>query len=245
VENSAAGGILARKALCSLNFFYGARMVDDVGSESTVSEPIMVVQERNSFYRDNYRRVMMALLAVFVLVGLLSATLFYLVTHPPEPKYFAIHPDGTLIKLEPLSQPNMSPATLLQWANSAAIAVNTYNFVNYRQALQEASENFTPDGWQAYLQQLQSSNNLVAVTEKKLIVSAVATGAPVILQEGVTDGVYTWRVQMPMLITYQSASQVSPQSVVVTMLIVRVSPLNSARGIGIAQFVASGGSAGF
>lgn len=42
---------------------------------------------------------------------------------------------------------------------------------------------------------------------------------------------------MPILVTYQSASEFTQQNNVVTMLITRVSPLNSPRGIGISQFV--------
>lgn len=205
-------------------------------------DAVQIVSLRNDFYRDNYRRVMLALLIAFFLIVLLASALTYLVTHPPAPKYFAVNADGSLIKLKPLSEPNVSPATLLQWANMAVISVNTLNYVNYRKALQDASEYFTPDGWQEYLRGLKSSNNLTAVIEKKLIVSAVATGAPIILQEGLLNGVYSWRVQMPVLVTYQSPSQVSPQSQIVTLLIVRVSGLTSARGVGIAQYVASGGS---
>lgn len=84
---------------------------------------------------------------------------------------------------------------------------------------------------------MQQSNNLEAVKAKKLIVSAVATRAPIILQKGLLNGLYSWRIQMPILVTYQSASEFSQQNNVVTMLITRVSTLNSPRGIGIAQFV--------
>ena len=64
---------------------------------------------------------------------------------------------------------------------------------------------------------------------------------PVVLEQGLMAGRYTWKVQIPMLITFQSASQFSQQAVTVTMLIVRVSPLDSPRSIGIAQFIVSGG----
>ena len=91
---------------------------------------------------------------------------------------------------------------------------------------------------------MQQSNNLDAVKAKKLIVSAVATRAPIILQKGILNGKYAWRVQMPILVTYQSASEFSQQNNVVTMLITRVSTLNSPRGIGISQFVVGPASGG-
>jgi intracellular multiplication protein IcmL len=205
-------------------------------------DTLEVVRLRNDFYRDNYRRVMSMLLLSSLVIVILVCAVVYVVLNPPAPKYFATDAQGRIIRLTPIDEPNLSEEALLQWANIAAVAAYTYNFVNYRQELQAASEFFTPDGWQKFIQALQSSNNLNAVIAKKLVVTAVATDAPVILQRGVLNGRYSWRVQIPLLVTYQSASQISQQNVVVTMLITRISTLNSARGIGIAQFVASGGS---
>lgn len=205
-------------------------------------DPIQVVQLRNSFYHDNYRKVVGALLLCVFIILLLGGAIIYIITHPPAPQYFATSVDGRITPLIPLAQPNLSNAAILQWANEAAISSYTYNFVNYRKALQDASQYFTPEGWQAFLSALKSSNNLDAVTAKKLIVTAVATGAPVIQEQGVLLGRYTWKVQMPMLVSYQSANQVSQQNVMVNMLITRISTLSSARGIGIAQFVVSGGN---
>ncbi|MGE3919446.1 MAG: type IVB secretion system apparatus protein IcmL/DotI [Gammaproteobacteria bacterium] len=204
-------------------------------------DALELVRLRNDFYRDNYRKIVGILLFAIVIVFILAGALVYQISHPPTPKYFATDIQGRMIRLTPLDQPNLSQSALLQWANLAAVAAFTYNFVNYRQELEAASEFFTPDGWQNFISELQSSNNLKAVIDKKLVVSAVATGAPVILQQGVLDGRYAWRVQMPILVSYQSASQITQQNLVVTMLIIRISTLNSARGIGIEQFVAAGG----
>ena len=201
-------------------------------------DALQLVRLRTDFQRDGHHRVLLALLISVILNLLLVSSFVYIIKHPPPPQYFATTVNGRITPLIPLDQPNMPPSTLLQWANSAAIAAYTYNFVNYRQELQSASEYFTPDGWREFINALQGSNNLNSVITLKLVVSAVATGAPVILDQGIINGVYTWTVQMPMQITYQSASQVSRQSVVVKMIIERISTLNSARGIGISSFVA-------
>ncbi len=198
-------------------------------------DALEVVSIRRSFQRDGHRLVLFALLASVILNAALVGAFGYIVTHPPTPQYFATTINGRITPLIPLDQPNMPPSTLLQWANAAATAAYTYNFVNFRQELQSASEFFTPDGWAEFLNALKSSTNLNAVIEKKLVVSAVATGAPVIIDQGVINGTYTWTVQMPMLVTYQSASQVARQNVMVKMIIQRISTLNSARGIGISS----------
>lgn len=207
-------------------------------------DALTVVAMRNAFYRDSQRKIILILLVSLLINFILGTLLFYLLTHPPAPKYFATSIDGRITPLYPLNEPNQSDSAVLQWANQAAIAAFTYNFVNYREELQASSGFFTAEGWTQFLTALEQSNNLDAVKAKKLIVSAVATRAPIILQKGILNGRYSWRVQMPILVTYQSASEFSQQNNVVTMLITRVSTLNSPRGIGIAQFVVGPASGG-
>jgi len=200
-------------------------------------DALTAVALRNKFYQDGQRKMVVVLLVSMIANFVLASMLVYIITHPPAPKYFATSINGRITPLFPLDEPNQSDSAVLQWANQAAIAAFTYNFVNYRTELQASSGFFTAEGWDQFLTALQQSNNLDAVKAKKLIVSAVATKAPIILQKGVLNGRFAWRVQMPLLVTYQSASEFSQQNNVVTLLITRVSTLNSPRGIGISQFV--------
>lgn len=198
----------------------------------------IVVNNRSDFYRDNYRRVIIAVLLSIMIIASLIAALAYIITHPPQPQYFATTIQGRITPVVPLDQPNLPPSAVLQWANSAAIASYTYNFQDYRAELQAASDFYTPTGWTNFLDALSKSNNLTSVISKKLVVSAVATGAPTILDQGVIDGIYTWKVQMPILVTYQNVNQVAQQPVMITLIIQRVSTLSSFRGIGIASLIA-------
>lgn len=207
-------------------------------------DALTAVALRNNFYRDGQRKMILVLLVSMIANAILAIMLTYIITHPPAPKYFATSINGRITPLFPLNEPNQSDSAILQWANQAAIAAYTWNFVNYRTELQSASGFFTTDGWDQFLTALQQSNNLDAVRAKKMIVSAVATRAPIILKQGILNGSYAWRVQMPLLVTYQSASEFSQQTIMLTMLITRISTLNSPRGIGISQFIASTTSSG-
>ena len=207
-------------------------------------DALTVVVSRNSFYRDGQHKLVSIVLLSMAANLMLVLAIGYIFLNPPSPVYFATSINGRITPLFPLDEPNQSDSAVLQWANQAATAAFTYNFVNYRTELQASSGFFTAEGWDQFLNALKDSNNLDAVKAKKLIVSAVATRAPVILQKGLLNGRYSWRVQMPILVTYQSASEFSQQNNVVTMLITRVSTLNSPRGIGIAQFVVGPASGG-
>ena len=175
---------------------------------------------------------------LIVNIGLVGV-IFYQASNQPQAKYFATSSDGRITPLSPLSQPVVSTSALLQWANQAAVAAYTYNFVTYRKQLQEASEYFTPEGWRNYEKALQGSRNLETVLARKLVVTAVATGAPVVLDQGRIRGRYAWKVQMPVLVSYQSATTTYQQPLTLTLVVVRVSTLNVPKGIAIAQFYAS------
>lgn len=206
-----------------------------------VEDAVELVRLRNNFYRDNYRRVLLALLLMVIINIVLVGVVFYQASHIPSPQYFATTADGRIMPLYPLSEPMIAPAELLQWAERSAVAAHTYNFVDYRDALQKIQNNFTPDGWNFFEEALRGSRTLETVLAKKIVVSAVATGAPVVLDQGVINGRYSWKVQMPLLVTYQSSSEQTQQPVVVTMVVTRVPSINNPRGIAIASFVESVG----
>lgn len=202
-------------------------------------DALELIRLRNNFYRDNYRRVVGALLLMIFVNIVLVFAVFYEIYNPTPPTYFATSTDGRITTLYPLSDPMMSKPELLQWAERAAVAVNNYNFVNYKEALQNAQNNFTPDGWKYYMDALKSSGQLDGVIAKKLVANAVPTGAPVILEEGVISGRYAWKVQMPLLVTFQSASEQTQLPEVVTITISRVPTVDMPRGVAIVSYISS------
>jgi intracellular multiplication protein IcmL len=189
-----------------------------------------------SFYNGAYKSRFRFLILMVLLNILLLVWIYYWVTHPKKPDYFMVMSEGKLEKIFSIDQPVVSSAELFQWATISATTLNTYNFVNWRKVFQESSANFTPAGWQEFQAAIKTSATLDTVISNKLSVSAVATGAPVILEKGILNGAYKWRVQLPLLLTYESANKTTFQPVFVTMLITRTSSADSFRGIAIEAF---------
>lgn len=203
---------------------------------------------RNNFYRDNYHRLMIVCIGLLGICFCLIFWVFYESINRPAPQYFATTFDGRLIPIIPLSMPGLNDNQLLQWATDAAVNSYTFNYVNYRKALQDLRTYFTKDGYLYFLKALKDSNNLDAVITKKMIVSAKPTGSPAILRQGqITEGpdkgIYRWVVELPMEINFQNETTPIRQSVILTMTIVRVSTLESPSGVGITSFVIREGKA--
>lgn len=200
-------------------------------------DALEVVKLRKNFYRDNYRLVVTALLICLIIIASLIGVIYYMQTHQRKPTYFATTSDGRLIPMTPLNQPNMSDQAILKWTSKAITSLYTYDFQNYRQAFQSNEKYFTEAGWRAFLNGLKNSGNLKTVKQQKLSVKAVPESAPVIVSKGIHNHVYSWRIEMPVVVTYRSINQEYTQHLMVTVLVQRLSTLSSKHGVGIAQIV--------
>ncbi len=197
------------------------------------------VMIRNEFYRDGYRTILkLALLQTVVILGLIGAMFFVIHVHQPENRYFATTEDGRLVPMVALSQPNLSTPALMSWVAQASTEVMTFGFNDYRRRLQEASRNFTRRGWESFTTALQNSRIIEMVEANQQVLTAAPQGAPILQSEGIVRGRYQWTVQLPMILTYQSGSKTRNDRLLVTLVVVRVSRLESPNGVGIEQWIA-------
>lgn len=194
---------------------------------------------RNEFYRDGYRSLLkMALIQSIVILGLIGVMYYVVQVNQKEFRYFATTEDGRLIPMVPLNQPNLSAPALMSWVAQAATEVMTFSFSDYRRRLQEASRNFTKRGWESFTQALQRSRIIEMVEENQQVLTAAPKGAPILEEEGLVAGRYQWKVQVPLILTYQSGAKNTSSGHLVTVVVVRVPRLESPNGVGIEQWVA-------
>jgi intracellular multiplication protein IcmL len=194
---------------------------------------------RNEFYRDGYRSLLkLALIQVVVILGLIGSMYFVIQIHQPENRYFATTEDGRLVPMIALNEPNMSVPALMSWVAQASTEVMTFGFNDYRRRLQESSRNFTRRGWESFTQALQKSRIIEMVEANQQVVTAAPQGAPILESQGLVAGRYQWVVQLPMVLTYQSGARSRNDSLLVTVVVVRVPRLESPNGVGIEQWIA-------
>ncbi|MAJ82508.1 MAG: hypothetical protein CMF41_06295 [Legionellales bacterium] len=207
------------------------------------SESLQLVIERNSFYRNNYRRFVSILIVQSLAMLLMTTVLYYVVVVRPSTAYFASTPDGILIRLQPLTQPIKSDQFVAQWAAKAAQQVFTFDWVNYRAQMSRASDNFTRNGYNSLITSMNKNNYFQLVTQRRMIVSSVTTGPPVIVNRGILNGIYRWRISMQLLVKYQGVNENDTITVPLTvdMTVQRVSQEVNIRGIGISEFQAAQG----
>lgn len=194
------------------------------------------IPKEHSFYRDHYHQIIIALMLIILLLMASVVGVLYQMNHRPLPIYTAQTPDGHRLELLPFDEPNLLPDTIIQWASKAATAAYSFNFGDYKQQIPAVRPYFTDSGWSDYLSSLRGL--IETIVQKQLFVSSVVSGAPVISNQGTLPSRgYTWRVQIPFLVSYTSSGAPVVKNFLVVLTIVRVPTSTDPQGIGIDQFV--------
>lgn len=212
-----------------------AESVNDVHASSPSAEAVF---GGLGWYRMQFRRAMKLALVLVVAQGVSLTVIALLLLNQPGPRYFAATPDLRLAPLVPLDQPVLTQDGLLTWASGTITSAMSLNFLEWREKLESIRPNFDEEAFKSFLTSLQSSGILDMIREKRLSASAITTRAPVIIASGLVGGTATWRIEFPLVVSYESSQGVeSTQRLVATILVRRASTVKTPRGVVIQQAV--------
>jgi len=199
-----------------------------------------IEQQKNYQYRDSFRWVLRGLVVMLIVCVILTAGVGYKTVFRGETKYYASMTTGQVIPLPALSEPVVTNKYILEWASLATRTALNLDFVNYQKQLDTASVYFTSHGWSAFSDALTASGLLDDVRSQKLIMSAIVPRSPVIRFNGVISGRYIWRISLPVLVTFGSASEQRQRELEINMIVSRVPAIDTPQGIQISDFQAKG-----
>lgn len=182
-----------------------------------------MVMMRNVFYRDHYYFSLLAVVLMLVINTALALMIVYKWQHPAQPQYFATTAEGQIIKVHALDDPAVSDDFVVQWASNALRKSFNLDYIHWRNQLQEAQSNFTPDGWNYFSEALKQSNNLKTLVELKMISNLEMTGAPEIVTKAVVGGHYAWNIKIPTLLTFTNATRTIKTPITFTVIVLRES----------------------
>jgi intracellular multiplication protein IcmL len=212
---------------------------NDESWQPDLRRPLDTVITRNLFYRDGYRNLTrLAIIQGLIIVVLLLTLTMTILLSKPQDRFFATTADGRLVRMVALDEPNLNDAALVSWVARASSDVMTFGFHDYQKRMQDNSIYFTRRGWQSFTEALQKSRIVETVEKNQQIVTAAPQKAPVIIQQGMVNGIYRWIVELPLIVTYQAGSAQQSSTINAQLVVVRVSTLDSPSGVGIQQWIA-------
>lgn len=196
---------------------------------------VSLVVERALFYREQSRSLtkILMLSSAALLVMLILIIFMFTIINKKDKEYFAVSNSGSVIKMYPLKEPTVSDTRLLQIVGDASACVYNYDYVNYREQLSKCRTAFTSNGWLKFTSAIKDSKVLEIVERDKLVVSAVKSGAPIILDTGIVNGRLAWQIQTPITVNYESRTGRKTDYIVVTSTVVRADQSQYSDGIAI------------
>lgn len=196
-----------------------------------------------NWYRSQYHLVSKVALGLTLTQCLSLAVIGVLILNRPVPTFFAATPDLRLAPMIPLDRPVLSQQGLLTWASNTITEAMSLDFLEWRKKLEDLRPNFSSGAYTSFLSSLQSSGILDLIRDKRLSASAVTTQAPVIIASGMVEGKATWRIEFPLLVSYESSIGVeNTQHLIATVLVSRASTVKTPRGVVIEQVVLKRGT---
>lgn len=204
----------------------------------TIDDALKTIVSRNNFYRDGYRLMLrisfIQMIAILVLAGGLVALIL---TSKVEHVFFATTTDGRIINIVPLNDPYITDGALVAWVADTSKRVLSLSFSDFRQRLQDVAYNFTPNGWETFSKALKEARILELIEERKMVTEMTIEAAPEIIKKGEDKGVYTWILQMPVVLTFKGEQ--APQALKgnLRVQVSRVSTLQHPKGVGFDQFL--------
>lgn len=140
---------------------------------------------------------------------------------------------------KPLDQPALEDTAVTAWAARAAADIMSFGHQNIDQHMTVAEGYFTPKGWENFREALKNSRFDQKVRDNKQTVDAKAKLEPVIMQEGVENGIYRWLVKFPLQMTIKEGTTVRDVTWQLTLKIERTEAAHNPNAVGIAQWLAT------
>jgi intracellular multiplication protein IcmL len=210
------------------------------GANVPSGEGLSVVQHRNDFYKEGDKKLIFiaAFVSVVLVIQIFVAFLGFNARN--ERVYFAADQNGSLIKMQMLSQPNQKDPVVAQWVSNAIVDTFSANWRTLSTHQNEATMRwFTDAGAVELLKALKDSGNFDVITEKRMLLNTSLDSTPILVGKSPenTKGVFQWVFQVDGLMTFYTQTQQFTNKVRFMVTVERRSMLEDVSGLGISKVV--------
>lgn len=218
---------------------------------SPVSETggLWTVVEGAHWNREGYKKMTRVAFSVSLALVVSMALNIVLIMTRPQPKFLAIHRDGSVIQLPLLDHPIMTDAALKNWVGQVVVTPFNIDYMHWKTQLQSMSSDFTSNGWQAFVKAMLGGSGpqqngvtpsyVNFIRSNKYVVSGVLKSPPLIIGRGVNNGRLYWILSVHVGISFQNGTGIAEQNQKIVLTVVRASPIKHPNGLAIAGWAAN------
>lgn len=196
-----------------------------------------LISEKNAHDRDSFRRLVRIVnIQAAIILCLSFGLLFYMKTWVNKDRYFAEASGKQLMQIRALPLPNMGKNALSNWVSQAVTQIMTFGFNDIDEKFSVSRYNFTSAGWDSFYKAMVASKIVDSIMTAQQLITTIPMSPPVLIQEGLIKGRYSWVFEMPILITFRSGSAQKVNRKNVRVVIEPVPTGDNPNGVGISEW---------
>jgi intracellular multiplication protein IcmL len=203
---------------------------DDSGSD-------IVAMSRSWYEAQNNKLFKILSIMQWTSIFLVLLIIFQAVTRP-EPRYYGVTTELKVVEMIPMKEPSFTPKNIGSWTADVVTRALSLDFLYLREKLTDVQNDFSEIGFESYVKSLEQNGHIKKIETEKLNLSCALTGPPVVTNTKGIGREKTWRVEMPVLVSYQtSQGVVANQSLVAEVTVQKADASKKPRGVEISQLV--------
>jgi intracellular multiplication protein IcmL len=197
-----------------------------------------IVMSSRQWYISQSRQLWNIVKFLFPLTLLLVVIVGFLLIRGEKVRYFSVTPDLRVLEMESLEEPYINSQGLLNWVGDVITRAMSLDFLQWKRKLMDLRSEFDSQGYQSFVKSLETGGHIEKIVTERLNLSTVLSEAPVIVSQGVLKGKMTWKIEMPIIVTYQSSNGVeATQKLLAEIIVERVNPAVNPKGVVIRQLI--------
>lgn len=150
---------------------------------------------------------------VGIMATIMAIAIYMWIAVFPKYKYIVTTNNTAICQAGISDNPLITPATLSEYALDAVVNSYTYDYINYRTALNRvANTYYTSNGRKAFFESLDQSQNLKRVIDGRYILKTYSINAPQLEEQGINGVQKYWIVNVPIAIEFYTGNFNKPQS---------------------------------
>ncbi len=199
--------------------------------------PADAAQQKADYYRDGFRNMQrIAAVETVVILAMIFFLAFTVITKKDNDRYFAETLEGRKMQMGALSLPNMGNIAITNWVGRAASQIMTFGFNDIDERFALSRSNFTKYGWDSFYKAMIDSKFVEEVLKAQQVITAVPKGVPSLTSEGLVQGKYTWRFNVPLMVTSRAGTAKTSRTKTVSVAVEKVPTQENPNAVGISEW---------
>ncbi len=197
-----------------------------------------VLNESRTWYQKRLQTYTKIAFIQTGVIFLLVLIIFILLQKKERIEYFAVDESLKFTKIETLAEPIYSLSGVMEFASSTIRNTFLLDYLTYKETLASQQQYYSSRAFETLIASLKSSKVIEKIKSERLTTSCTLLQAPRLIKSFMLQGRAAWKIEIPIIISYESSfGVVLTQRLVAEVLVIRADLKSVPKGILLQQVI--------